>query len=69
VKDEIRASVWAAKNVTRLSDKERIDLLLDAQQRARSGGELAVMDQLGAILRQPVIKWRGWPIDIPWWDA
>jgi hypothetical protein len=69
VKDEIRASVWAAKNVTQLSDKERIDLLRDAHHRARGDGQSAVMQNLGSMLRQPVIKWQGWAIDLPWWNA
>jgi hypothetical protein len=36
--DEFRASYWAAKNLKALSPEERVDLILDAIERAREGG-------------------------------
>jgi hypothetical protein len=36
--DEFRASYWAAKNLSNLSEQDRIHLVLDAMERAREAG-------------------------------
>ena len=68
VRDEIRASVWAAKNVTSLSNEERMQLLADAKDRATSGGHWDAMEQLSAMMRRPVIMWQSHHLDLPWWN-
>jgi hypothetical protein len=65
-RDEIRASIWAAQNVTKLSNPERTDLLLDALQRARTAGDWDVVSQLNTMLQKPVIKWHSFQLNIPW---
>jgi hypothetical protein len=68
VRDEIRASVWAAKNVTNLSNEERMQLLTDAKDRASGGGHWHAMEQLSAMMRRPVIHWQKHRLDLPWWN-